>query len=98
MAEAERYEEALALAEKYLKDNPLSPQVFFLMARIFMEMAELRQAARMLKKALYLDPNLLEAIKLLAVVYGQQGDEANFRAFESRHQRVEMRLRAGKLR
>ncbi|NOX25663.1 MAG: hypothetical protein GXP59_06045 [Deltaproteobacteria bacterium] len=96
MAEAEHYEEAIAMAEKYCKDNAPSPHIFFLMARIFVEMANLRQAAKMLKKALYLDPNFLEAIKLLVVIYKRQGDETNSLAFELRSQRVEMRLTAEK--
>ncbi len=96
MAEAEHYEEAMALAEKYFKDNTPTPHIFFLMAKIFVEMANLRQAIRMLKKALYLDPNFLEAIKLLIIIYKRQGDDTNSLACELRSQRVEMRLTAGK--
>jgi chemotaxis protein methyltransferase WspC len=86
------YNQAISLAEKFLKKNPPSPHIFFLLGQIFLKMDNLRQATKMLKKTVYLNPNSLEAIKLLATIYKQQGDEANSQIFEMRSQRVAMRL------
>ncbi len=97
-AKEQHYEKAIALAENYLRKNHPSSHIFLLMAKIFLEMGDLRQAAKMLKKAIYLDPDSLEAINLLAKIYKQQGDLANCRAFELRSQRVTMRLATKKTR
>lgn len=92
VAQEEKYDEAISLSEKYLKNHDPSVEIFLLMGQIFVEMDNLKPAIKMLKKAVYLNPNSLEAIKLLSLIYRRQGDTANAEAFELRSQRVAIRL------
>ncbi len=96
MVEENNYEKAISLCNDYLKHHAPSPQVFFLMGKIFLEIDKTRQAIKMIKKAVYLDPNFLDAIKLLTDIYKRQGDKANHQIFKLRSQRVAIRLTAKK--
>jgi Tfp pilus assembly protein PilF len=42
----------------------------------------------MLKKAIYLDPNYIEAIDMLAAIYQRLGDETSYQACINRGQRI----------
>lgn len=91
LADTGQYEEAMGCCEQYIRHQGPDKEAFFLMGMILVDMDEPRLAVRMLKKVVYLDPNLVKAIDMLAHLYKGLGDENNYRVFKQRAQRVAVR-------
>ncbi len=91
LADAGQHEEAMGCCEQYIRHHGLDKEAFLLMGMILADMDEPLLAIRMLKKVVYLDPNLVKAIDMLALLYKGLGDDNNYRAFKQRAQRVAAR-------
>jgi len=86
------YAKAIAIYEAIIHEKGPSADLFFLMAKNYYERCEFTNSISTLKKAIYLDPDLLEAIDLLAQIYKILGDEQNYQSFSQRSKRVKQRL------
>ncbi|MBA3014972.1 MAG: hypothetical protein KKD63_10040 [Proteobacteria bacterium] len=73
------------------KQGPTA-ESFYQLATIFEQKNEWKSAISMLKKAIYLDPNSIEAIDMLAAIYQRLGDEANYQSCLNRGRRIITRL------
>jgi chemotaxis protein methyltransferase WspC len=87
------YGKAISIYKNIIQEKGPSARIFFLLAINFYEIAEFTNCITLLKKAIYLDPDLIEAIDLLARIYKEFGDEQNFQSFSRRCKRVQRRLR-----
>ncbi len=98
LADAGQHEEAMECCEQYIRRHGLDKEAYLLMGMILTDMDEPRLAIRMLKKVVYLDPNLVRAIDMLALLYKGLGDDNNYRVFKQRAGRVAARKQsAGKV-
>jgi len=86
------YVRAIRIYENIVREKGPSANIFLLLAKNFYEMSELNNTITLLKKAIYLDPDLIEAIDLLAGIYNELGDEQNFQSLCRRSKRVKQRL------
>ncbi|HFQ80518.1 MAG TPA: hypothetical protein ENK33_03995 [Desulfobacterales bacterium] len=91
LADTGQHEEAMECCEQYIRRHGPDKEAYFLMGMILADMDEPRLAIRMLKKAVYLDPDLVKAIDMLALLYKGLGDDNNYRVFKQRAQRVTAR-------
>ncbi len=91
LADAGRHEEAMECCERYILRHGSDKEAYLLMGMILTDMDEPRLAIRMLKKVVYLDPNLVKAIDMLALLYKGLGDDNNYRLFKQRAGRVAAR-------
>lgn len=86
------YEKAVLIYEKIIQEKGPSATVFYLLASTFYDMSDFKNSIQMLKKAIYLEPNFIEAINMLSLIYKDLGDEENFQKFTRRSKRVQKRL------
>ncbi len=91
LADAGQHEEAMECCEQYIRRHGPDKEAYLLMGMILTDMDEPRLAIRMLKKVVYLDPNLVKAIDMLALLYKGLGDDNNYRVFKQRAARVAAR-------
>lgn len=80
-----------AQEERIHKEGPTA-EGFYQLATLFEQKHEWKTAISMLKKAVYLDPNSIEAIDMLAAIYQRLGDEANYQSCLNRGRRIVNRL------
>jgi chemotaxis protein methyltransferase WspC len=80
-----------ACEDRIRKDGP-SSEIFYHLATLFEQKKEWQLAIKMLKKALYLDPNSIDAIDMMAAIYQRLGDDSNYLACLKRGQRIITRL------
>ena len=86
------YDEAINNCEAYLKEKGPLARTYFVLGVIFDEKLDFKNSVKMLKKAVYLNPEHLEAITLLAAIYKRHGDEENSSNYERRRLRVKERI------
>ena len=91
-AENGDFDKAIRIYEKAIQHQGPSANIFYLLGNIFYEISETKNSIKMLKKALFLDPNFIEAINLLSHIYKELGDEDNFQTYTRRGKRVQQRL------
>lgn len=84
--------EAIQIYERIIQKKGPSAQIFYHMGAIFYETHDIDNSIKILKKAIYLDPDLIEAINLLSSIYEELGDQQNFLACIKRSKRVQNRL------
>lgn len=87
-----KHDQAIKVCEHLIKINKPEPRVFMLLGMIFDEKQDQRNAVKMLKKAIYLDPNYLDAMELLCNLYKRQADDSNHHATLRRIGKVRERL------
>jgi chemotaxis protein methyltransferase WspC len=88
----DKFNQDLHDCEDRLRKNGPSPEIFYQLATIFEQKKEWKSAIKMLKKAVYLDPNAIEAIDMLAAIYQRLGDTDNYQACINRGRRIMKRL------
>ncbi len=81
--------EAQTICEAYLKTRGPSARALFLLGVIHNAAGRYQKAAQMLRKVLYLEPDHLEALVLLALQAERSGNLADARAFRRRIARLE---------
>nr|MBF0222163.1 hypothetical protein [Desulfobulbaceae bacterium] len=93
--ENKEYDKAVRIYEEIIHKKGPSANIFYLLASIFYNKSEFKNSIQMLKKAIYLEPNFIEALNLLSLIYKDLGDEENFQSFTRRSKRVQKRLADG---
>lgn len=73
------------------KEGPTA-ESFYQLATLFEQKKEWKMAISLLKKSVYLDPNSIESIDMLAAIYQRLGDEANYQSCINRGRRIINRL------
>ncbi|MDD5758125.1 MAG: hypothetical protein PHI06_03480 [Desulfobulbaceae bacterium] len=91
-AQDDQFNRAIRACEDRLQRDGASSEIYYQFATLFEQKKEWRTAIKMLKKAIYLDPNSLDAIDMLAAIYQRLGDDNNYRACLNRGQRIISRL------
>ena len=88
LVEKKRFAEAEALLKKYLRSNSTSAEAYYLLGLAKVESEETKEGKKLLHKAVYLEPNHLKALSLLAVLAERAGDFIRATIFEQRIQRL----------
>lgn len=78
-ANSRQFQKGRYFCRRALERKPLDSQPYFLLAQIAQEEERLAEAAEMLQKALYLDPNFIAAHLELAALFEMDGDHARAR-------------------
>jgi len=86
------YDTAINLCENVINDVGPSASIFMLLGMIYDEKKNYSLAIKSLKKAIYLYPEYIEALDLLATVYNRYGDKENYNTYNKRLLRVKDRL------
>jgi len=86
------YENVAESAEHLLKHGRPSTEAYFWLGAALSEMGEKKHAVRMFKKAIYLNPDNVKALRRLTGVYAELGDTTNHETFQRRTERVMRRL------
>jgi chemotaxis protein methyltransferase WspC len=92
LLERKDYEQALSACEKYIEEHGPTSQAFFWLGAIYHKKGENNEAVQMLKKAIYLDPDNLEAMELLSTIFLELSDTDQKISMNERMQRVRNRL------
>lgn len=94
LADKGNLEEASVICERHLHDFGPSSEAYFLLGVINDAGGNQEKAIKLLRQALYLEPDHLEALFLLSYLAERSGDKNAAKAFMQRAQRVEERLQA----
>lgn len=78
--------------EDRIQKNGQTSENYYQLATLFEQKKEWKTAIGLLKKAVYLDPNSIESIDMLAAIYQRLGDEANYQSCLNRGRRIINRL------
>lgn len=81
-------DQAIRACEEQIRQNGASAEAFYQLASLFEQKKAWTTSIKMLKKAIYLDPNYIDAIDMLAAIYQRLGDETNYQACINRGQRI----------
>jgi chemotaxis protein methyltransferase WspC len=84
LADASQLEAALDCCERYLKQQPLCGEGYFLMGQICQAIGSLAESDRYLAKAIYLMPDHADALMQLALLREGQGDPAGAKVLRQR--------------
>jgi chemotaxis protein methyltransferase WspC len=88
LIEKNRFAEAEALLKKYLRSNSTSAEAYYLLGLAKVESDETKEGKKLLHKAVYLEPNHLKALSLLAQLAERAGDFIRATIFEQRIRRL----------
>jgi chemotaxis protein methyltransferase WspC len=88
LVEKKRFHEAETLLKKNLRSNSTSAEAYYLLGLVKVESKETKEGKKLLHKAVYLEPNHIEALNLLALLAEQAGDFTRATIFEQRIKRV----------
>lgn len=88
-ADQGRLKEATMICEAYLKAKGPSARALFLLGVIHNAAGKYQTAAKMLRKVLYLEPDHMDALVLLALQAERSGNLADAKAFRRRIDRLE---------
>ncbi|MEM6404010.1 MAG: tetratricopeptide repeat protein, partial [Cyanobacteria bacterium P01_D01_bin.116] len=80
--------QAVRLCNQYIQQNPLNVQAYILFSEIYQGMGNQEQAIESLKKAIYLQPDCLEALTHLALLKEHRGDVESANLLWQRIQRL----------
>ena len=87
-----RYGAVIEAAEKELSQGRQTPRIYYLFGAALLQTDQRRDAARMLKRAVYLDPDDVNALRLLSRVHDELGDHRSQELYQRRAERVRRRL------
>jgi len=90
LANEGRLDEALEICTRYIENND-SSRAFYLSGVIYDTKGDSNKAYKMLHKAIYLDPENLEALIHLSLIAEQRGDHDEAMRLKNRAQRVQER-------
>lgn len=96
LADRGRLEEAVALCEAYLREDRESAQAYYLLGVLSESAGDGQRAERMLRKAVYLEPEHEEALAHLSLLAERNGDVRAAEAFRRRMKRIAERAAAEK--
>ena len=88
MADQGRLTRAFELCRLFLDENPVHAEAHFLMGLIHEALHHNHQAEASFNKAIYLDPEHVEALKHLAFIESQRGNEDGAERLRQRAQRI----------
>ena len=91
LANKGQLDEALEICEDYIKIHNQSSRAYYLSGVIYDTKGDSSKADQSLNKAIYLEPNNLEALVHLSLIAEQRGDHDEAMKFRSRAQRVQER-------
>ncbi|MDY6896599.1 MAG: CheR family methyltransferase [Cyanobacteriota bacterium] len=80
--------QAARLCNQYIQQNPLNIQAYILLSEVYQGMGNQEQAIESLKKAIYLQPDCLEALTHLAFLHEHRGDVESANLLWQRIQRL----------
>ena len=87
-----RYGDVIEAAEQELSKGEQSPRIYYWLGAALARSDQRRDAVRMLKRAVYLDPDDVGALRLLSRVYDELGDHHSQETYQRRAERVRRRL------
>ena len=85
-------EKATTICDKYLNQCGPSAQAFFLLGIIRYAADDVSQAEKLLRKALYLEPNHEEAMVLLSLLAEKKGDITEAKTLKQRIERLQGKI------
>lgn len=88
MADQGKLNEAESCCEKYLLNHGPSAHAYFLLGLIYDISGDLNKAKKLLKKAVYLEPDHLEGLILLSLLAERSGDRAGAENYKRRSKRI----------
>ena len=88
LVEKKRFVEAEALLKKALRSNSTSAEAYYLLGLVKVESEETKEGKKLLHKAVYLEPDHIEALSLLVLLAERAGDFTRAIIFEQRIQRL----------
>lgn len=88
----DKCDQMIRACEEEIRKNGTSADIFYKLATLFEQKRHWQTAIKMLKKSIYLDPNYIDAIDMLAAIYQRLGDDSNYQACLQRGQRIISRL------
>jgi chemotaxis protein methyltransferase WspC len=88
LADERRHTEATALLKEYLHRDGTSAEAYYLLGMIRVESGDTKDGATLLRKAVYLEPNHVDALFLLSLLAERAGDFTRAKIFEERIQRL----------
>lgn len=96
LADAGRMREAALCCESYLKQRGPAAEAYYLLGLVRDAAGNRKSAVEYYRKALYLEPDHVQALLQLALLIGAEGDTAAAERFRERARRVEARGKDGK--
>ena len=80
--------QAARLCNQYIQQNPLNTRAYILLSEVYQGMDNQEQAIESLKKAIYLQPDCVEALTHLALLHENRGDVESANLLWQRIQRL----------
>jgi len=80
--------EATRICEEYLDQYGTSAQAFFLLGIIYDAAEDTKQAEKLFRKAIYLNPKHEEALVFLSLLAERQGEEKKTKTLKQRVKRL----------
>ena len=90
LIEKGKYEQAANILKSYLHSNGTSAEAYYLFGMVQVELGAIADAIRLLKKAVYLESNHIDALILLSMLAERTGDFNRAKIFEERVQRLKV--------
>jgi len=88
LADCGQLQRAAYLCEEYLRNHGPSPMAYFILGVVYDASGDWRLALKTLQKAVYLQPDLYEALLLLSLMWERAGEHARAESFRKRAMRV----------
>lgn len=92
LLDKKEYEQAIKVCNKFIDKHGPSSQAYFWLGAILLEEMKNREALQMLRRAIYLDPENIDAMELLATIFLKIEDQENYQLTNKRITRVRNRL------
>lgn len=88
LVDERRLAEATSLLKEFLRRHGTSAEAYYLLGMIRVESGDAKEGAKLLRKAVYLEPDHVDALFLLSLLAERAGDFARAKIFEERIQRL----------
>jgi len=88
LADERRFMEATVLLKDFLGRNGTSAEAYYLLGMIRVESGDTKEGTKMLRRAVYLEPNHIAALSLLSLLAERAGEFARAQIFEERIERL----------
>ncbi len=82
--------------EQLFKTHGPSAELFYILGLTYKEKKDFKKAIQVLKKSIYLNPELIDSLDLLTDIYNHLSDTTNYKIFARRSKRVKERLASHK--
>ena len=92
LADLGRLEEAIALCQAYLSQNPVSAAAYVLLGQVHQAAAKEEQAEQYFQRAIYLEPDYYEALIHLALLKEHRKDFAGATIIRQRIERLQRKI------